>query len=182
MRNASESYLQSPVLSLQSMLAVLSRSGLDIPAVIPDGLYGPETSDAVSSFQRLHGLPESGQTDNATWNRIVDAFTRLSPLVLPAAPLNVIWQPMQTISAGEENLQLNLIQGMLAALRHVFPEIPEVRVTGVHDAASVRAVRWFQRKSGLTDDGVLTQIDWLYLAGLYRLAVGDGVLNTPDAP
>lgn len=74
-------------------------------------------------------------------------------------------------------MQLHVIQGMLSALRHVFPQMPPLRVTGVHDADSVRAVRWLQRKSGLRDDGVLTQIDWLYLAGLYRLAVGDGVLR-----
>lgn len=177
MRNAPINYLRSPILSLQSMLAVLSKSGLGLPSLIPDGLYGPETARAVSAFQRLHGLPENGQTDNITWNHIVDAFTRLSPLVLPAAPLEAVWQPMQTISAGEKNLQLHVIQGMLSALRHVFPEMPELRVTGIHDEASVRAVRWFQRKSGLTDDGVLTQIDWLYLTGLYRLAVGDGVLE-----
>lgn len=177
MRKNPLNYLGAPILSLQAMLAVLSKSGIGIPAVIPDGLYGPETARAVTEFQRLHALPETGQTDHTTWNHIVDAFTRLSPLVLPAAPLEAVWQPMQTISAGEKNLQLHVIQGMLSALRHVFPQMPPLRVTGVHDADSVRAVRWLQRKSGLRDDGVLTQIDWLYLAGLYRLAVGDGVLR-----
>ena len=174
MRKNPFNYLGAPILSLQAMLAVLSKSGIGIPAVIPDGLYGSETARAVTEFQRLHALPETGQTDHTTWNHIVDAFT---PLVLPAAPLEAVWQPMQTISAGEKNLQLHVIQGMLSALRHVFPQMPPLRVTGVHDADSVRAVRWLQRKSGLRDDGVLTQIDWLYLAGLYRLAVGDGVLR-----
>ena len=69
------------------------------------------------------------------------------------------------------------IYGMLSAIRCVFPQMPELSVTGVHDAASVRAVRWFQRKCGLSEDGVLTQIDWLYLAGLYRLTIGDGLLT-----
>ena len=134
----------------------------------------PETTRAVSAFQRQNGLPENGETDNRTWNLIVDTFTRLSPLVLPAASLSIVWQPLQTISYGEENLQLPLIQGMLVAIRGIFPDMPELRVTGIHDAASVRAVRWFQQKSGLKPDGVLTQIDWLYLTGLYRLVIGDG--------
>lgn len=178
MRNAPLRYLSSPILSLQSMLAVIAQAGGDIPSVIPDGLYGAQTARSVSAFQRRYGLTENGQTDNATWNRIVDIFTRLSPLVLPAAPLSIVWQPKQTIVQGEENAQLNLIQGMLLAIRRIFPEMPELTVTGIHDVPSVRAVRWFQRKAGLREDGVLTQIDWLYLSGLYRLAVADGVL--PD--
>ena len=171
------SYLGAPILSLQAMLLVIAQADGDVSGVIPDGIYGPETTRSVTSFQQKHGLAATGQTDHETWNRIVDVFTRLSPLVLPAAPLSIVWQPMQTISHGEENLQLNLIQGMLVALRRIFPQMPELRVTGVHDAASVRAVQWLQHKCGLTEDGVLTQIDWLYLAGLYRLAVGDGLLK-----
>lgn len=120
MRKNPLNYLGAPILSLQAMLAVLSKSGIGISTVIPDGLYGSETARAVTEFQRLHALPETGQTDHTTWNHIVDAFTRLSPLVLPAAPLEAVWQPMQTISAGEKNLQLHVIQGMLSALRHVF--------------------------------------------------------------
>ena len=164
MRGSPLNYLGAPILSLQSMLAVLSKAGGELPSVIPDGVYGPETTRAVSAFQR-------------TWNLIVDAFTRLSPLVLPAASLSIVWQPLQAISYGEENLQLPLIQGMLVAIRGIFPDMPELRVTGIHDAASVRAVRWFQQKSGLKPDGVLTQIDWLYLTGLYRLVIGDGTLS-----
>ena len=177
MRGSPLNYLGAPILSLQSLLAVLSKAGGELPSVIPDGVYGPETTRAVSAFQRQNGLPENGETDNRTWNHIVDAFTRLSPLVLPAASLSIVWQPLQTISYGEENLQLPLIQGMLVAIRGIFPDMPELRVTGIHDAASVRAVRWFQQKSGLKPDGVLTQIDWLYLTGLYRLVIGDGTLS-----
>ena len=135
MRKNPLNYLGAPILSLQAMLAVLSKSGIGISTVIPDGLYGSETARAVTEFQRLHALPETGQTDHTTWNHIVDAFTRLSPLVLPAAPLEAVWQPMQTISVGEKNLQLHVIQGMLSALRRVFPQMPPLRVTGGFSAS-----------------------------------------------
>lgn len=164
----------TPIRSLQIMLAVLARTDEELLKVLPDGIYGAQTARAVRAVQRRLGLAENGQTDHETWNQIVDAFMRRSPLVLPAAPLQIVWQPMQVIRHGEENLQLYLIQGMLAAIGRVYPEMPELRVTGIHDAASIRAVRWFQEKAGLTPDGNLTQLDWLYLTGLYRLCVGDG--------
>jgi peptidoglycan hydrolase-like protein with peptidoglycan-binding domain len=96
MRGSPLNYLGAPILSLQSMLAVLSKAGGELPSVIPDGVYGPETTRAVSAFQRQNGLPENGETDNRTWNHIVDAFTRLSPLVLPAASLSIVCRPSPT--------------------------------------------------------------------------------------
>ena len=116
-------YLGAPILSLQVMLRVLAQAEGEISGVIPDGIYGPETTRSVAAFQQKHGIEASGQADHATWNQIVDAFTRRSPLVLPAAPLSIVWQPMQTIAHGEENLQLHLIQGMLSAIRCVFPQM-----------------------------------------------------------
>ena len=60
MRGSPLNYLGAPILSLQSMLAVLSKAGGELPSVIPDGVYGPETTRAVSAFQRQNGLPENG--------------------------------------------------------------------------------------------------------------------------
>ena len=61
MRGSPLNYLGAPILSLQSMLAVLSKAGGELPSVIPDGVYGPETTRAVSAFQRQNGLPENGE-------------------------------------------------------------------------------------------------------------------------
>ena len=77
-------YLGAPILSLQVMLRVLAQAEGEVSGVIPDGIYGPETTRSVAAFQQKHGIEASGQADHATWNRIVDAFTRRSPLVLPA--------------------------------------------------------------------------------------------------
>lgn len=174
MRQGSAEYLGAPIRSLQAMLAVLAKADGARSPVLPDGIYGAETTRAVAAFQRRCGLPENGQADNETWNRIVDAFTRRAPLVLPAAPLQIVWQPGQVIAHGERNSQLYLLQGMLLALKQVYPSLPALRATGVHDPASVRALRWLQIRCGLRQDGVWTQVEWLYLTGLYWLAVGDG--------
>ena len=40
MRGSPLNYLGAPILSLQSMLAVLSKAGGELPSVIPDGVYG----------------------------------------------------------------------------------------------------------------------------------------------
>lgn len=176
--NGESRYIGAPVRSLQTMLALLARAGSAIPSVIPDGLYGPETERSVAAFQRTRGLAPTGIVDHATWMQIVNAYYNLLPCYAPAAPLCIVWQPEQVILPGEENTHLYLIQAMLLALSHHLRAMPRPAVTGVHDAASVAAMQWFQAHADLPATGQIRQLDWAALTGLYRLVARDG---TPRA-
>ena len=167
-------FVGRPIRSLQTMLRVLAAADSRYQNLVPDGVYGEQTAAAVSQFQRVSGLPVTAVTDHETWNRIVDAFTRQSPSVLPAAPLSIVWQPKQVIRPGEKNSHLYLIQSMLLAMSKIYPAMPVAQVTGEHDAASVAAANWLQEKSGLPTGGVIDQTTWLYLGKLYRISIGDG--------
>ena len=59
------------VTHIQNMLRKLSVYNDDIRQVVPDGLYGKQTAESVTSFQRSQGLPETGEVDNDTWDRLV---------------------------------------------------------------------------------------------------------------
>lgn len=171
----SDYYIGKPIRSLQVMLRTIARSeGQPLP-VVPDGIYGKQTSEAVSSFQEVHQLPVTGRADNRTWNLIADTYTRQAPLVLPADALHICWQPLQVIHPGEKNIHLYLIQAMLLALHQVYESLPVVTVNGVFDEATEAAVLWLQQKAGLAETGVIDQIVWCYLAKFYCLAAGDGI-------
>ena len=180
-----EDYIARPIRSLQTMLRVLAAADSRYRDLVPDGVYGQQTAAAVSQFQRVNGLPVTAVTDHATWNRIVDVFTRQGASVMPAAPLAIVWQPKQVIRPGEKNSHLYLIQSMLLAVGRFYPAMPVAQVTGTHDAASVAATSWLQEKSGLPSAGVIDQTTWLYLSRLYRISAGDGTTGAngaaPDA-
>ena len=91
--NDADFYIGKPIRSLQTMLRVIAAADEAIPQVVPDGIYGVNTTAAVREFQRQYDLPVTGQTDNATWNQIVAVFTLSSPSVLPAEPLHIRWTP-----------------------------------------------------------------------------------------
>ena len=60
------------------------RSYPAIPTITPDGIYGPETREAVERFQSIFGLPVTGVIDFRTWYRISEiyvAVTRIAELV-----------------------------------------------------------------------------------------------------
>ena len=48
-----ESFVSQPVRSLQTMLRVLAEDDEELLALIPDGIYGSQTRQAVSAFQHL---------------------------------------------------------------------------------------------------------------------------------
>ena len=169
-----EDYLARPVRSLQSMLRVIARAEPEVESVVPDGIYGQDTEAAVRSFQTLHGLDATGRTDNATWNAVVEDYTRCAAAVLPACPLRIRWDPMQVLHPGDRNLHLFLIQGMLLALGQVYSPVPEIRATGVYDEATQRAIAWLLEKTDLPEENRIDQVVWEYLCGLYCLSVGNG--------
>lgn len=69
------SFVGQPIRSLQTMLRVIAEDDPTHLRIVPDGIYGPETTAAVSTFQRKHGLPVTGVTDHATWEAVVGVYT-----------------------------------------------------------------------------------------------------------
>lgn len=135
--NDADFYIGKPIRSLQTMLRVIAAADEAIPQVVPDGIYGPDTEAAVTAFQARHDLPQTGEVDQATWNRIVDAYLKLGSFVLPLEALRIRWQPQQSIDAGDENLHLFPIQAMLAALPTRYCNLSAPPIDGAHGAASV---------------------------------------------
>jgi peptidoglycan hydrolase-like protein with peptidoglycan-binding domain len=45
--------------------------------VATDGLFGEGTLDAVREFQKYASLPETGEVDLETWNRITQTYNEL---------------------------------------------------------------------------------------------------------
>lgn len=62
---------------IQQFLQFISTIIADIPAVTPNGLFGPETTLSIIAFQNTFGLEPNGIIDEDTWNRIVDIYRQL---------------------------------------------------------------------------------------------------------
>ena len=59
---------------LQYMLSVLSEFIPQIPELTQDGIFGPNTRNAVIAAQLWLGLPQTGVVDETTWDEIYDQF------------------------------------------------------------------------------------------------------------
>ena len=65
-------------MALQFMLNELSRDHGELINLTPDGNYGDATASAVSLYQKLNSLPETGRVGLATWNSIAAAYNNRS--------------------------------------------------------------------------------------------------------
>lgn len=60
------------------LLLLELRASYDIfEDVVESGTFDTATSDAIRDFQRINGLPETGEVDIRTWNRIVREYSNI---------------------------------------------------------------------------------------------------------
>lgn len=71
------------VRQLQTQLNRIARNYPAIPTVTADGIYGPETAEAVRVFQGVFNLPQTGVTDYATWYEISDIYVGVTRIAEP---------------------------------------------------------------------------------------------------
>lgn len=165
-----ESFVAQPVRSLQTMLRVIAENDELQPSVIPDGIYGPQTVTAVSTFQRRNGLPITGVADEQTWDQVVAAYQPALIAVGPVQPLEIILEPKQVIRRGEANPNLYLVQAILIVLSQSYGSITAPAVTGILDLPTANALSEFQVLSLLPATGELDRETWKNLAIHYPMA------------
>lgn len=165
-----ESFVTQPIRSLQTMLRALAEYDQRHETLIPDGIYGPATVSAVSKFQRLHGLPVTGVTDQATWELIVAEYEPAIVHIGEAEPLNIILDPKQVIRKGERHPHIYIVQGILAVLEDAYKSIGPVSHNGILDEATFIALSNFQTMNGLPRTGHLDKKTWKALALHYPQA------------
>lgn len=165
-----ESFLGQPIRALQTMLRVIAENDDSYLPVIPDGIYGPETVQAISVFQRNHGIPVTGMTDQGTWEAVVAVYEPALIEQDSAQNLEIILNPGQVIRKGERHPHLLLAQAMLVSLAEAYESIPLPPVTGLLDDATADSLASFQALSGLPMTGHLDKHTWKHLALQYPLS------------
>ena len=162
-----ESFVGQPVRSLQTMLRVIAENEENQPSVIPDGIYGAQTTAAVSAFQRSRGLPVTGVANQETWDAIVDAYEPALVLIGEAEPIAVFFEPNEVIVAGQIHPNLYLAQGILTVLSQVYGSITPPSLSGTLDMPTGQSLSSFQRLNDLPETGELDRITWHRLALQY---------------
>ncbi|MBE6532640.1 MAG: spore cortex-lytic protein [Ruminococcaceae bacterium] len=133
------------VLTIQYYLSYIS---LFVPSVIEaafDGSFGPATANAVRSFQRTYGLPETGAVDRATWDRMEEVyFGIVNEIDYEFFGGRILPFPGRVLREGIEGNDVRVLQEYLNYISSAYPEIPRVNVDGVFGPSTAEQVRAFK--------------------------------------
>lgn len=164
-----ESFVGQPIRSLQTMLRVLSEDDRSLPPLVPDGIYGQETANAILAFQRKYGLPTTGAADQETWEAVVRAYEPALIRVGKAQPIEIIMDPGKVYVLGDSSPYLYLLQSMLLFLSQLHPDIETPTHSGTLDSPTSEALAGFQLLAGLPPTGELDKVTWKYLVHQFTL-------------
>lgn len=151
---------------LQYYLDIIGYFWGGIPLVKIDGIFGPQTEDAVRAFQQAYGLPVDGIVGINTWTKIDSIYKQLIASLPKEARASVY--PGYPLKVGMRNDDVLRLQQYLNRIAKDYPAVPSVSETGYFGDMTENSVRLFQREFGLTQTGIVNAFTWDRIATLYN--------------
>ncbi len=144
--NLSEGSSGDGVLTIQYYLAYIALFVQTVTEPAVDGDFGSGTTNAVRSFQRTYGLPETGVVDRVTWDRIENVYYEfISQIDFEFSGGRILPFPGRVLREGIEGSDVRVLQEYLNLISESYPEIPRVNVDGVFGPSTAEQVRQFKR-------------------------------------
>ena len=154
------------VLELQKYLNEILKSDPDFLQLTVDGVYGPETKDAVVKFCEEHDLPTNGEVDKQIWDKIIEVYNEYSVDVIK--PLSAFPSIEYIMTPNDNNMLVSMLQVMLQALGLRYRNCPMVNVTGIYDDLTVDGVKNIQNIVQTEPTGSVNLITWNHIATLFN--------------
>ena len=176
------------VFTLQRQLNRITKDYPFLGLLTVDGIFGRKMTETVKKFQRQFNLTADGVVGRSTWYKISYIYVSVKDLAeltsegetfsgtLPDGPWNFGSSVLKQGSTGSEVEQ---VQFWLNTLAQYESAIPSLAVAGRYGAATASAVRAFQRRYGLTVDGVVGRETWNAIYNEFRSIQSDN--GTPTA-
>ena len=190
-----QSYPGSPIRQGDSGTAVftlqrqLNRITKDYPflgLLTVDGVFGARMAATVRAFQKQFNLTADGAVGRQTWYKISYIYVSVKDLAELTSEGEVSSGTLSdgtwggtVLRTGSTGSAVEQLQFWLNTLAQYESSIPSLTVDGVYGTGTANTVRAFQRKYGLTVDGVVGRDTWTELYDQFRSIQSDN--GTPNA-
>lgn len=145
-----------PVTKLQTRLKELGYYEGELTGVCDEN-----TVAAIKLFEGKHGLVADGEMSAADQQVLYGATAMEASVVVTPSPTPTVQPPTKTLRPGDKDEEVKLLQQRLKDLGYYTGNI-----TGVYNDATTEAVKAFQKKSSLEQDGILGPITRTVLYGV----------------
>ena len=166
----------------QIYLRVIAEGDPDIPMVVPDGIFGKETEDAVRAFQKKYGLTVTGKIDAATWELLYKEYLKAARNFAPLQAITPVTQNNIPLIEGDAGYLIYIVQAMINTVAQFYDNIDGSPVNGVYDNATADSVSQLQQVIGMGETGIIDNATWNSLAKLYNFHSAIDEKDTIEPP
>ena len=160
---------------LQYYLQAVSIYYAEVPYVDVDGIFGPQTAEAVTAIQNLFGLEQTGYVDRETLFAVYDVYLGVADVIRNAVVTTAVPYGGQLLAVGSSGEDVSLLQTYINVLSEVYNTVTPPDVTGTYDTVTEAAVSEIQRIFGITVTGIVGPLTWDAITSEYELiSDGDG--------
>ena len=174
------------VYTLQRQLNRITKDYPFLGKLTVDGRFGPRMTATVKAFQKQFGLTADGVVGRQTWYKISYIYVSVKDLAeltsegeTSSGTLSDGTWGGTTLRTGSTGSAVEQLQFWLNTLAQYESSIPPITVDGSYGTATANAVRAFQRRYGLTVDGVVGRETWTAVYNEFRSIQSDN--GTPNA-
>ena len=174
------------VFTLQRQLNRITKDYPFLGKLTVDGVFGSRMAATVKAFQKQFNLTADGVVGRQTWYKISYIYVSVKDLAELTSEGEVSSGTLSdgtwggtTLRQGSTGSAVEQLQFWLNTLAQYESSIPSLTVDGVYGTGTANAVRAFQRKYGLTVDGVVGRNTWTELYDQFRSIQSDN--GTPNA-
>lgn len=133
--------------------------------IIPDGIYGDNTRNSVTAFQKEKGFEPTGVVDNETWDNITKEYNLIIPFYETPRSIHPFKDNFSVIRKGDAGDVVYFIQIMLSVMEK--NDIPYPQIDGIYGDETEDAIKKYQSLSGLTPTGETDIFTWNNLSENY---------------
>ncbi|MGL4522966.1 MAG: peptidoglycan-binding protein, partial [Bacilli bacterium] len=171
---------------VQNQLNRIAKNYPAIPKISAvNGIFEKSTKDAVLAFQKIFNLTQSGFVDSATWYKISAIYVGVTKLAeldgsgvgesVPTVPggstgggttpppppvVETAPYPGYLLKVGSRGDAVKTLQSNLISLSKKYSSIPKIAADGIFGSKTKEAVLAFQKKFGLSADGIVGPLTW----------------------
>ena len=174
------------VFTLQRQLNRITKDYPFLGKLTVDGVFGAKMTATVKAFQKQFNLTADGVVGRQTWYKISYIYVSVKDLAELTSEGEVSSGTLSdgtwggtVLRTGSTGSAVEQLQFWLNTLAQYESSIPSLTVDGVYGTGTANTVRAFQRKYGLTVDGVVGRDTWTELYDQFRSIQSDN--GTPNA-
>ena len=174
------------VFTLQRQLNRITKDYPFLGKLTVDGVFGAKMTATVKAFQKQFNLTADGVVGRQTWYKISYIYVSVKDLAELTSEGETSNGTLSdgtwggtVLRTGSTGSAVEQLQFWLNTLAQYDSAIHSVTVDGVFGSGTAAAVRAFQRKYGLTVDGVVGRTTWTEVYDQFRSIQSDN--GTPNA-